>query len=307
MGKHLAVEATGLTKIYGDQRVVDSINFHVEPGECFGLLGPNGAGKTTTLRMLLGNVPSTEGKLNVLGFPIPEEALAMRQRIGVVPQHDNLDPDFTVAENLRTYSQYFRLPRALQAQRIKVLLNFAALEHKAAAGIGTLSGGMRRRLVLARALINDPDLLILDEPTTGLDPQARQFIWRQLRNLLAEGKTLILTTHYMEEAERLCDRLMILDNGRIIDTGTPLELIRNNIEPHVIEVYGPEFEPWHQQYHILANRHEMAGETGFYYVENEQPLLQSLRHYPSLHFLHRRANLEDVFIKLTGKELRDDQ
>jgi len=300
------VSASGLTKIYDGRPVVDAIDLRVERGECFGILGPNGAGKTTTLRMLIGLSPPTTGRLEVLGFPIPERARLMRRRIGVVPQGDNLDPDFTVIENLSVYGRYFDLRRAETAARIPELLAFAALESKASAAIHTLSGGMRRRLILARALINQPDLLVLDEPTTGLDPQARQLIWQRLRSLLGQGKTLILTTHYMEEAERLCDRLVIMDNGRILVSGRPQELVRAHVEPQVLEVYGPGVERWlEERGRGLCNRTEQVGETVFCYASDEGMLLEDLRKRPELNFLHRPANLEDVFVKLTGRELRD--
>ena len=302
-----AVEARGLSKIYGERPVVDSIDLRVERGECFGILGPNGAGKTTTLRMLIGGTPPTGGRLEVLGFPIPAEARVMRQRVGVVPQGDNLDPDFTVTENLAVYARYFDLPARRVAERIPELLAFAALESKATASIQTLSGGMRRRLILARALVNAPDLLILDEPTTGLDPQARRLIWQRLRSLTGQGKTLILTTHYMEEAERLCDRLVIMDHGRILVAGSPQALIREHIEPEVVEIYGPGVERWYEtRARTLASRTERVGETVFCYTQDERPLLDDLRTHPELHFLHRPANLEDVFVKLTGRELRDE-
>lgn len=233
------VRAVGLTKLYGETPVVKGIDFSVYRGECVGLLGPNGAGKTTTLRLLLGTAHPSGGTLEVLGLPVPARAAEMRRRLGVVPQFDNLDPDFTVAENLQTYGSYFGLGRAALAERVPVLLEFAALTERAGAKISALSGGMKRRLTLARALINDPELLILDEPTTGLDPQARQLLWRRLRELLAAGKTLLLTTHYMEEAERLCDRIMVMDHGVILATGSPAELIRAHIEPQVVELFGP--------------------------------------------------------------------
>lgn len=300
------VEARGLSKLYDGQAVVDEIDLRVLMGECFGLLGPNGAGKTTTLRMLLGITPPSAGRLEVLGLPVPEGARKMRERIGVVPQQDNLDPDFTVTENLRVYASYFGLSGPALDECITELLAFAALETKAHAGIGTLSGGMKRRLTLARALINQPDLLILDEPTTGLDPQARQLIWRRLRALLAQGKTLILTTHHMEEAERLCDRVVIMDRGKFLVIGSPAELIRNHIEPHVLEVYGPGFETWHSEIgQDLAMRSERVGETVFCYAVDEAPLLEDLCRHPTLRFVHRSGNLEDVFLKLTGRELRD--
>jgi lipooligosaccharide transport system ATP-binding protein len=300
------VEALGLTKHYDGRPVVDAIDLTVRRGECFGILGPNGAGKTTTLRMLLGQTPPSAGRLTVLGLPVPARAREMRRQVGVVPQADNLDPDFTVTENLRVYASYFGLGSPRLRERIRELLAFAALESRADAGISTLSGGMRRRLTLARALVNDPNLLVLDEPTTGLDPQARQLIWQRLRTLLGQGKTLILTTHYMEEAERLCDRLLIMDAGRILVMGTPAELIGRHIEPQVIEVYGPGADGWHRRHgRGLARRTEVVGETIFCYTDDGEALLDHLRGHPDLHFLHRPANLEDVFVKLTGRELRD--
>ncbi len=305
-GNEKIVEAIGLTKRYGGRAVVDAIDLEVRRGECFGILGPNGAGKTTTLRMLLGTTPPTAGTLRVLDFPIPVEARRMRRQVGVVPQGDNLDPDFTVTENLAVYGSYFELSAAAIRRRIPALLAFAALESKADSEIHTLSGGMRRRLILARALVNEPDLMILDEPTTGLDPQARQLIWQRLRSLLAQGKTLILTTHYMEEAERLCDRLLIMDGGRILVSGTPSALVRAEIEPHVLEVYGSGVQRWlAERGRSLAERAETVGETVFCYADDERPLLEDLVRRPELHFLHRPANLEDLFVKLTGRELRD--
>ncbi len=302
----LIVKARGLTKHYGDKTVVDGIDLAIEPGQCFGLLGPNGAGKTTTLKMLLGNTPPSAGELTVLGLPIPARARQMRERLGIVPQFDNLDPDFSVAENLRTYGSFFGIKRQTMDERIPALLAFAALEGKGDAAITALSGGMQRRLTVARALVNDPDLVILDEPTTGLDPQARQLIWRRLRQLLGQGKTLILTTHYMDEAERLCDRIAIIDNGRILVEEAPSALIRQHIEPQVVEVYGAGLEAWCEHAaQALARRVELVGETLFCYCDDETALLDSLASRAELRFLHRRANLEDVFLKLTGKELRE--
>ncbi len=300
------VEARGLTKRYDGRPVVDAIDVRVERGECFGILGPNGAGKTTTLRMLIGATPPTAGRLEVLGYEIPRDARSMRRSIGVVPQGDNLDPDFTVTENLAVYAAYFGIGGKALEHRIPQLLAFASLEAKAGAAITTLSGGMRRRLILARALVNQPELLVLDEPTTGLDPQARQLIWQRLRSLLGRGTTLILTTHYMEEAERLCDRLVILDAGKVLVTGSPQSLIRDHVEPQVLEVYGSQVDRWlDERGRSLCGRAEHVGETVFCYAEDEYPILDDLRHRPELHFLHRPANLEDVFVKLTGRELRD--
>jgi lipooligosaccharide transport system ATP-binding protein len=301
-----AVLARGLTKHYGEQTVVDAIDLDVRSGECFGLLGPNGAGKTTTLRMLLGMTPLDGGELSVLGHPIPGEAQAMRLRLGVVPQQDSLDPDFTVTENLRIYGSYFGLGGELLDKRIAELLHFASLEHKAHATIESLSGGMKRRLALARSLINSPQLVILDEPTTGLDPQARQLIWQRLRALLGEGRTLILTTHYMDEAQRLCDRIAIMDHGRILDTGSPSELIQRHIEAHVVEVHGPTLDEWYTKAgKQLVVRAERIGETLFCYVQDDRELVNSLCDFAVLQYLSRPANIEDVFLKLTGRDLRE--
>ncbi|MFU8837165.1 MAG: ATP-binding cassette domain-containing protein [Thiohalomonadaceae bacterium] len=297
------VQARGLRKYYGALTVVDNIDFAVQPGECFGLLGPNGAGKTTTLKMLLGMVSPDGGELEVMGHPIPEAARHMRERLGVVAQQDNLDPDFTVVENLRTYADYFGIQGTEFEQRLGGLLEFATLAHKADARIDALSGGMKRRLALARALVNDPQLVILDEPSTGLDPQARQLIWQRLRTLLQQGRSLILTTHYMDEAQRLCDRLAIMDHGRILDVGSPNELIRRHIEPHVVEVHGPGLARFQPVAHVL--RTEQVGETLFCYTDNERALVESLCEHPELSYLSRAADLEDVFLKLTGRELRE--
>jgi len=222
-----------------------------------------------------------------------------------VPQFDNLDPDFTVAENLLVYGRYFDMTRAAVAAKVPALLDFAGLTGREDARISTLSGGMKRRLTLARALINDPQLLFMDEPTTGLDPQARHLIWERLRRLTQEGKTLILTTHFMEEAERLCHRLAIMDRGRLIAVGSPRALIAQHIEPHVVEVHGNGFEQWMEQARRLAPRVERAGDTVFVYAADAEPVLASLREHPDLSYLHRPASLEDVFLKLTGRDLRD--
>ena len=302
----LVIDATALRKSYGDLVAVDGIDVRVPRGTCFGLLGPNGAGKTTFLRMVVGKTPPSSGRLTVLGHPVPDDAGRMRARLGVVPQLDNLDPDFTVAENLRTYARYFGLHGPIIEQRIDELLEFASLTQRAAARVPTLSGGLQRRLSLCRALINAPDLLILDEPTTGLDPQARQMIWQRLRQLRARGMTLVLTTHYLEEAERLCDHVAIMDHGRLLDGDSPAALIARHVEPHVVEVYGPGLDEFHQrQGERLAERSEQVGETRFYYASDEQALLLALAEHPALRFAHRRATLEDVFVKLTGRDLRD--
>jgi lipooligosaccharide transport system ATP-binding protein len=300
-----ALSARALRKRYGDADVVGGVDFEVATGECFGLLGPNGAGKTTTLRLCLGLIEPDGGAVQLLGREVPAEARQARAAVGVVPQADNLDPDFTVAENLVVYGRYFALKDREIEARIPLLLDFAGLAGRAGSRIAELSGGMKRRLTLARALVNEPRLLFMDEPTTGLDPQARHLIWERLRRLTQEGRTIVLTTHFMEEAERLCTRVAIMDRGRIIAQGSPRALIARHIEPQVVEVHGPALEPWFDAARALAPRVERAGETVFCYAADVEPVLAALRGREDLAYLHRPANLEDVFLKLTGRDLRD--
>jgi len=298
--------ARSLRKSYGDHEVIAGIDLELKPGECFGLLGPNGAGKTTTLRLCLGLTDPDSGTISMFDLPVPRAARQARARAGVVPQMDNLDPDFTVRENLLVYGRYFGLGDEYINARIPALLEFAGLASRADDNIKTLSGGMKRRLTLARALINDPDLIFLDEPTTGLDPQARHLIWQRLRQLLAQGKTIFLTTHFMDEAERLCHRLAIMDRGRMIAGGSPRELVDTHIEPQVVEVFGDGAEAWAGAHGAgLSERCEKTGETVFCYARNVEPLLHDLEQRPELRYLHRPANLEDVFLRLTGRDLRD--
>ncbi len=298
--------ALGLRKRYEGREVVAGIDLELRPGECFGLLGPNGAGKTTTLRLCLGLTAPDAGSIRLIGVDVVAEPRLARARVGVVPQMDNLDPDFTVEENLLVYGRYFGLPDQTIKARIPDLLDFAGLAARARARINTLSGGMKRRLTLARALVNDPDLIFLDEPTTGLDPQARHLIWGRLKQLLGEGKTIFLTTHFMDEAERLCDRLSVLDHGRIVASGAPRDLVSQHIEPQVVEVYGDGAEDWARRHgESLARRCEYSGETVFCYTTDAAALVTALESRPELRYLHRHANLEDVFLKLTGRELRD--
>jgi lipooligosaccharide transport system ATP-binding protein len=303
-----------LRKHYGAATVVDDVSFQIRPGECLGVIGPNGAGKTTTIRMCLGLTAPDAGSIHYYppgggaALAMPRDALAIKQQLGVVTQFDTLDPDFTCAENLRVYGRYFSLPRATLDERIPQLLEFAALTHKAAAKPGELSGGMKRRLSLARALVNAPRLLLLDEPTTGLDPQARHLMWERLQRLVQSGTSILLTTHFMDEAERLCSRLLVLDHGRKITEGAPRALIAEHLEREVVEVYGagavalatdPTFT-------ALAARVEVSGETVFFYTHNAHPLLDALLTQPHLRTLHRPANLEDLFLKLTGRQIRED-
>ena len=302
----VVLQVDGLRKRYGDNEVVRGLSFTINRGDCFGLLGPNGAGKTTTLRCCLGLIDPDGGTITMVGQPVPKHGREARIRVGVVPQMDNLDPDFTVRENLLIYGGYFGLPRDVLEARIPELLEFAGLSSKRDVGIRTLSGGMKRRLTLARALVNDPELLILDEPTTGLDPQARHLIWDGLRQLLSQGKTILLTTHFMDEAERLASRLAVIDHGIMIASDAPRALLAKHVEPEVVEVYGDEAKAWADVHgRRLAKRLEIAGETAFAYASDPQPMLTDLATRSGVRYLHRPANLEDLFIKLTGRELRD--
>jgi len=295
-----------LNKSFGDNQVVKDLSLEIQAGECLGVIGPNGAGKTTTIRMSLGQTGPDSGTIEAFGLPIPKQVREAKKRIGVVTQFDSLDPDFSCAENLRVYGRYFGLARAVIEERIPKLLEFSSLQAKANARPGELSGGMRRRLSLGRALINDPDLLLLDEPTTGLDPQARHLMWERLQNLLQQGKSILLTTHFMDEAERLCDRLIVLDHGRKIAEGTPRGLIREYLESDVIEVYGDGAKAVAQVHAESASRVETSGETVFFYLRDPQPLLQALATDHNIRYLHRPANLEDLFLKLTGRQIRDE-
>jgi lipooligosaccharide transport system ATP-binding protein len=302
------LDVRDLTKRYGGSTVVEGLSFHIAPGECLGVIGPNGAGKTTTIRMCLGLTEPDGGEIAALGLRMPRDALAIKAQLGVVSQFDSLDPDFSCAENLLVYGRYFGLPERRVRDRIPQLLEFAALSHKGDARPVELSGGMRRRLSLARALVNDPRLLLLDEPTTGLDPQARHLMWERLQVLLQQGKSILLTTHFMDEAERLCHRLLVLDHGRKIAEGRPRDLIAEHLEPDVVEVYGngalslaesPELK-------AMAARVEVSGETVFFYTQDARRLLDALTQHSGLRTFHRPANLEDLFLKLTGRQIRED-
>ncbi|QNP61405.1 ATP-binding cassette domain-containing protein [Paenacidovorax monticola] len=307
-------EARHLRKRYGDATVVDGVSFDIAPGECLGVIGPNGAGKTTTIRMCLGLTVPDDGTVRFhpgnggATLSMPHDALAIKAQLGVVTQFDTLDPDFTCAENLGVFGRYFGLGREAMRGRIPRLLEFAALSHKAGARPGELSGGMKRRLSLARALVNEPRLLLLDEPTTGLDPQARHLMWERLQLLLQQGTAILLTTHFMDEAERLCSRLLVLDHGRKIAEGRPRELIAEHLEPEVIEAYGNGALALAHDAALraLARRVEVSGETVFFYTQDARPLLQALSVHGHLRTLHRPANLEDLFLKLTGRQIRED-
>ncbi len=297
-----------LVKRYGDATVVDDLSFHIGPGECLGVIGPNGAGKTTTLRMCLGLTHPDGGAIRYFeGLQMPRDVLSIKARLGVVAQMDTLDPDFTAEENLLVFGRYFGLSDATIRERIPQLLAFGALSHKAKAKPCELSGGMKRRLSLGRALINHPQLLMLDEPTTGLDPQARHLMWERLQLLLQEGKSILLTTHFMDEAERLCHRLLVIDQGRKIAEGKPRDLIAEHLEPEVVEVFGQGAVALAQEAGLkaLAGRVEVSGETVFFYTQDSRALMHALEAWPTLRTLHRPSNLEDLFLKLTGRQIRE--
>ena len=306
-------EVVDLTKHYGDNIVVNQLSFSIAPGECLGVIGPNGAGKTTTIRMCLGLSSPDTGRIsyfpgggNAASLNMPQDALAIKERLGIVSQFDSLDPDFSCAENLLVFGRYFGLKDSVIRARIPKLLEFAALTHKADAKLSELSGGMKRRLSLARALVNEPQLLLLDEPTTGLDPQARHLMWERLQRLVQQGKSILLTTHFMDEAERLCDRLLVLDHGKKMTEGTPRQLIADNLEPDVVEVYGAgALALVDSPLKALAARVEVSGETVFFYTADAKRLLAALADFPQLRTLHRPANLEDLFLKLTGRQIRE--
>ena len=310
MQPEVLIEARGLTKRYGDFLAVDAIDFEVVRGECFGFLGPNGAGKTTSIRMIACVSPVTEGTLRVLGMDPARQPRLIKARLGVVPQDDNLDPDLTVLENLLAYARYFDIPKGEARVRALDALEVMALTEKAGEKIDALSGGMKRRLTVARALVSRPELLILDEPTTGLDPQARQLFWQRLRQLKRQGITMLLTTHYMEEAAQLCDRVLIMDGARVIERGTPAELVERIIGQQVIEL---RFDGAPAESAIAAVRNRSNGftveetEDTVYLFESDGQRLSTLD-LDSLEgvareVVQRRATLEDVFLRLTGRGL----
>lgn len=300
------IEAEGLHKTFGELVAVDGLSFRVEAGECFGLLGPNGAGKTSTIRMLYAFSPPSGGTLKLFGLDITKQARAVKPRVGICQQENNIDPDLDALQNLEVFARYFDIPAPEATARARELLRFMALENREKTRASELSGGMIRRLVLARALLNRPELLILDEPTTGLDPQSRHQVWERLEELKAQGLTLLLTTHYMEEAARLCDRLIIIDHGRLQAEGKPSDLIRSHVGRHVIEVPEPAAElPA-----FLAERgvrFELFGQRLIVSVEEGSSLYREIsdRFCTSGACVLRMATLEDVFLKLTGRELRE--
>jgi lipooligosaccharide transport system ATP-binding protein len=300
-----AIIARELTKRYGELEAVRSVSFEVGSGEVVGFLGPNGAGKTTTVRMLCCFLPPTSGTASIHGLDVRERPRDVKWLLGVCPQEDNLDPDFDVLKNLLVYGRYFGLPGRTVRRRALELLEFVALSDKTHVPVQALSGGMKRRLILARALLNEPRVLILDEPTTGLDPQARHAIWTRIRSLRAHGTTVLLTTHYMEEATQLCDRVVVMDDGKILLEGAPLDLVEREVGRTVVEAwnYGEEFAHFMR---ALPGRLEEVGDRLYFYPKEGDHIERIFEErFPHQERLIRRATLEDVFLKLTGRALRD--
>ncbi|MCK5628251.1 ATP-binding cassette domain-containing protein [Candidatus Bathyarchaeota archaeon] len=303
---HLLIKARNLTKKFGNLTAVDHVDFEVFKNECVGFLGPNGAGKTTTVRMVYCFLPLTEGELSVANMNVSNQQRNIKKMIGVAPQEDNLDPDFTVLKNLLVYARYFDISKAEASARAKQLLSFFQLEEKQDVLITHLSTGMKRRLILARALINEPQLLLLDEPTAGLDPQNRHIVWDKIRSLKKRGVTIILTTHYMEEATALCDRTFIMDRGRIIENGPPAELIRKHVGEDVLEVNNNEKVIKLLTKEFSDADFEVFGERIHVFTKKPHGVFELfLKKFPRNNVSIRNANLEDVFLKLTGRRLRD--
>ena len=303
------VQARGLTKKFGDFVAVDAVDFDIAKGEAFGFLGPNGAGKTSTMKMITTVSPITDGKLTVFGLDPTIDGRAIRQRLGVVPQEDNLDLELTVAENLYVYGRYHDMSRARIRERTGELLEFAQLTDRAKSQVEPLSGGMKRRLTIARALINDPDLVILDEPTTGLDPQARHLLWDRLYRLKQQGATLIITTHYMDEAEQLCDRLVVMDQAKIVAEGSPRQLIAQYAPREVVELRfaDGQVDAIAPRLDGVANSSEVLADRVILYTDDAEATQHQLteRNIHPEQVLVRRSTLEDVFLKLTGRRLID--
>jgi lipooligosaccharide transport system ATP-binding protein len=301
------VLASGLTKKYGDLVAVAGIDFEIREGECFGFLGPNGAGKTTTVRMIHCVSPVTSGTLTVGGLPSGIGNRALKMMTGVIPQEINLDNDLTVSENLVIFARFFDIGRREAKARIAELLRFVELEAKAGSKISELSTGMKRRLLIARALINRPRLIVADEPTTGLDPQARHLIWQRLRQLKSQGATLVLTTQYMEEAQQLCDRIVVMYQGKILKEGAPSKLVEEEIGREVVEVRIPPEEDAKVFGHLSAFpcAHERVGDTLYFYCRDGHGLMKKLLELDLPNTLNRPATLEDVFLKLTGRSLHE--
>jgi lipooligosaccharide transport system ATP-binding protein len=299
------VKANNLTKKFKELTAVDNISFEINEGECFGFLGPNGAGKTSTIKMIHCVSPLTSGNLSVSGLPAHIDNRQIKKMTGVVPQETNLDVDLTVYENLLLFSEFFDVPRGEARKRIQELLKFVELEQKIKSKIDELSTGMKRRLLIARALINHPKIIIADEPTTGLDPQARHLIWQRLRQLKNQGVTMILTTQYMEEAEQLCDQIVIMHKGKILKGGVPSKLIEEEIGNEVVEIRISSDQDNRIKEHLsgVLCDHERVGDTLYFYCRDGRSVMQKIIELDLPKILHRPAALEDVFLKLTGRSL----
>jgi lipooligosaccharide transport system ATP-binding protein len=304
----VVAEGRSLVKKYGEKIVVNGIHFQIKRGECFGFLGPNGAGKTSTMKMMYCASPVSAGSLHVLGLDVTTHAQEIKKRIGVVPQDDGLDTDFTVLENLIIYASYHNIPREMAEKRARELLRFMLIDEKSSSPVEELSGGMKRRLAIARGMINGPEMLFLDEPTTGLDPQARLLIWDNIRKLKREGMSMVLTTHYMEEAEQICDRLVIMDHGKFLCEGKPQDLIKEHIGHEVVEFtceeadknYLIEKVKSHYDFQVIRNRFHL-------FIKQGQDGKQALSMIPSDDMTVRKATLEDVFLKVAGHDLREGE
>jgi lipooligosaccharide transport system ATP-binding protein len=308
MNSNIALEIKGLTKKYGDKVVVNGVSLQIMKGECFGILGPNGAGKSTLMKMLYGSVNPLEGDLYVLGLNSRKSILEVKSRIGVVPQEDGLDVEFTARENLLIYSRFYGIDTKIAQQRVEELLRLMRLEEVSDHYVQSLSGGMKRRLAIARGMINRPDLLFLDEPTTGLDPQARLWIWGFLKKIKADMGTVVVTTHYMEEAENICDRIAIMDQGIVLALGTPAQLVDRHVGIEVVEF---ESDTRHAQYDIdrIKNKgldFQVIGTTVRIYVKSGSNGRDVLSLISSQEITIRRPNLNDVFLKLAGHDLREE-
>ena len=300
------IQSRNLTKKFGNLTAVDHIDFEVYKGECVGFLGPNGAGKTTTVRMIYCFLPPTEGQLLVAGMDVVKQSREIKGLVGVAPQEDNLDPDFTVMKNLLVYSRYFDIPKAEALKRAGDQLRFFQLQDKQNVQIVELSTGMKRRLIVARALINEPQILLLDEPTTGLDPQARHSVWDEIRALRKRGVTIIITTHYMDEAAELCDRIFIMDNGRIIEQGKPAELVKKHVGEDVLEFDMDEKLTEALKIEFPDAAFESFGERVHVFTTQPHGVFERfLEKHPATNVTIRNANLEDVFLKLTGRKLKE--
>jgi lipooligosaccharide transport system ATP-binding protein len=305
--KQSIVQASNLSKNYGAREAVRSISFEVDEGTCFGFLGPNGAGKSSTLKMIYGALPPTSGHIGIAGMNITEFPRQVKNILGVVPQEENLDSELDILENLLVFARYFKIPKHTAREKAHELLSFFHLEERGGSRVDELSTGLKKRLLIARGLMNQPKILILDEPTTGLDPQSRHIIWQRLRQLKAEGLTILLTTHYMEEASQLCDTVVIIDQGKILETGNPADLVRKEIGKEIIEIRTAPDQDAEILRHLNDARfsHERIGDTLYLYCEDGYQMISQLAGIPHERMIHRPATLEDLFLKRTGRELSE--